>query len=129
MICPFCNKPARWVENKEIYNGVNYGKSYMVWWCKPCDAYVGCHNNSKRPLGTMANYETRQYRKMAHAIFDPIWQNAHKTYALKKGNKRLNRDALYNRISNKFGYRVHIGESSKEQCQAIIQWCEKRKDK
>ena len=125
MICPFCNKPARWVENKEIYNGKNYGKSYMAWWCKPCDAYVGCHNNTKKPLGTLADYKTRQYRKMAHAIFDPLWRNTFK----RRSNKRLNRDAVYSQISNKFGYRVHIGESNVEQCKNIIQWCEKRKEK
>lgn len=54
MICPYCKRPAKWVENKEIY-GKNYGKSYMMWLCKPCDAYVGCHNNTKEPLGTLAN--------------------------------------------------------------------------
>lgn len=119
MICPFCNKPAKWVENKAIY-GRNYGKSYMVWWCRPCDAYVGCHNNSQRPLGTMANFKTRKFRKMAHAVFDPIWKN--------KGRKN-SRDLTYSRISKVFGYQVHIGESNVEQCEKIIEWCEKRKDR
>ena len=97
----------------------------MAWWCKPCDAYVGCHNNSQRPLGTMADYKTRQFRKLAHAEFDPLWQKVFK----KKSNRRLNRDHFYNLISNKFGYRVHIGESDVDQCKAIIEWCKKRKEK
>ena len=73
----------------------------------------------------MENLETRYWRKQAHASFDPLWQKSFK----KKSNRRLNRDHYYNLVSNKFGYRVHIGESNVEQCQAIIKWCEKRKGK
>ena len=123
MICPYCNKPAKWVQNKEIY-GRNYGKSYMAWWCKPCDAYVGCHNNTKDPLGKIADRETRYWRQEAHGVLDPLWK------AWKRNsNRRMNRNRIYETISNKFGYRVHIGESDKEQCQNIIKWCKKRKDK
>jgi len=124
MICPYCNKQAKWVENKAIY-GRNYGKSYMSWWCKPCDAYVGCHRNTRDPLGTMADRETRYWRQEAHAVFDPLWKSVFK----RNSNKRLNRDAIYNTISNKFGYRVHIGESNVEQCKKIVEWCQKRKQK
>jgi len=97
----------------------------MVWWCEPCDAYVGCHNNTKDPLGTMADRETRHWRKEAHTIFDPLWLKSFK----RKSNKRRNREAIYNSISNRFGYRVHIAESNIEQCQKIIEWVKKRKDK
>ena len=74
MICPYCKKEARWCENKEIY-GKNYGKSYMCYYCKPCDAYVGCHNNSTRPLGTMANQELRNWRMEAHKHIDSLWKD------------------------------------------------------
>lgn len=61
MKCPKCNNEAIWCENKEIY-GKNYGKSYMMWLCKPCDMYVGCHNNTKVPLGIMSDKETRKLK-------------------------------------------------------------------
>lgn len=68
MNCNYCNKPAVWVENKEVY-GRNYGKSYMIWLCKPCDAYVGCHLNTEKPLGTMANKKLRALRIKAKDLF------------------------------------------------------------
>lgn len=108
MICPFCLNPAKWVENKEVY-GRNYGKSIMMWLCKPCDAYVGCHNNTKKPLGTMANKETRKWRKKAHATFDPLWKSGKTT-----------REKAYKFLKIQFGREVHIGESDIETCKRII---------
>lgn len=113
MICPYCQNEADWVENKEIY-GKNYGKSVMVWLCKPCDAYVGCHNNTRTPLGSMANRDTRTWRKKAHIAFDPIWKEKH-----------LKRDRAYGFLRRRLGYEVHIGESDIEQCKRIIDVCEK----
>jgi hypothetical protein len=112
MICPYCNKEAEWTENKAIY-GRNYGKSYMCYYCKSCNAYVGCHNNSRKPLGTMANSELREWRKKAHDVFDPLW----------KGKQKSMRDTVYKKISHDFGFPVHIGESDIETCKKIITWC------
>jgi hypothetical protein len=112
MICPYCKNPAQWVENKEIY-GKNYGKSYMMWLCKPCDAYVGCHNNTKEPLGTIANKETREARKRAHEAFDPMWKTG---FMLRK--------EAYEILNNHFGFEVHIGESDISMCEQIIEFIE-----
>jgi len=114
MICPYCHKDARWCENKEIY-GRNYGKSYMCYYCKDCNAYVGCHNNTKAALGTMANEELRGWRKKAHATFDPIWQYSN-----------MSRQEAYGLISEDFGFEVHIGEGDIETCQRIIEWANKK---
>lgn len=111
MICPYCKQKAKWCENKEIY-GKNYGNSYMCYYCKPCDAYVGCHNNTKKPLGTMANRELREWRKKTHAIIDPLW--------LKKPNRKDARRRLYLKLYKYFGKETHVGESDIEQCKAII---------
>ena len=111
LICPYCAHPAQWVQNKEVY-GQNYGKSYMIWLCKDCDAYVGCHMNTKQPLGTMANRELRDWRKKAHAAFDPIW--------LYTGKKE--RYQAYQWLTKQLGLtqQVHIGEADIETCQRII---------
>ena len=108
MKCPYCNKEAKWVENKEIY-GKNYGKSYMCWYCKDCEAYVGCHNNTKAPLGTMANKELREWRMKAHDKIDPLWKNG-----------KMKRNQVYSLLKQKFGKEVHIGESDIEMCKKII---------
>lgn len=108
MKCPFCGKSAKWVENKEIY-GKNYGKSYMCWLYKPCNAYVGCHQNTKNPLGTMANQELREWRMKTHAVFDPLWKTG-----------KMSRKSAYKLLKEKLGREIHIGESDIETCQSII---------
>ncbi len=112
MICPYCNKEAVWCENKEIY-GRNYGKSYMVYLCKECDAYVGCHQNTQKPLGTMANAELREWRQKAHAVFDPLWKG--------KNHSKQERTKAYKRLNREFGREIHIGESDIETCKKIIE--------
>ena len=109
MICPICNKPAPWVENKEIY-GRNYGKSYMCYYCKDCDTYVGCHNNTKTPLGTMATRELREYRKKVHAKIDPLWKTG-----------KCSRGHLYSFITKMLGHQYHTGESNIETCKTILE--------
>lgn len=106
--CPFCNTRAAWVENKELY-GRNYGKSYMMYLCKPCDAYVGCHQNSRQPLGSMADKELRELRKQCHALLDPLWKN-----------KEMSRQVAYALLYQKTGTK-HIGWTDKEDCLKIIQ--------
>lgn len=108
MICPFCGIPAKWVENKAIY-GKNFGRSFMMWLCKSCDAYVGCHNNTKEPLGTMANRLTREWRQKAHEVFDPLWKTG-----------KHSRTMAYVILSRKMGKETHIGESDVETCKKII---------
>lgn len=109
MICHYCNKEAPWVENKAKY-GRNYGNSYMCYFCKDCDAYVGCHNNTKNPLGTMANAELREWRKKAHAHIDPLWKTG-----------RLGRGEMYMWLKEKLGREIHIGESDIETCKQILE--------
>lgn len=111
MICQYCNQPAKCVPNEEIYNGKRYGKSYMMWYCKPCDAYVGTHNNNPdAPLGTLANRELRTWRKLAHKVFDPIWKT-----------KIMTRKQAYRRLANRMKVKqIHIGESDIETCEKIV---------
>lgn len=108
VICPKCNKPAPWVENKEKY-GRNYGKSYMCYYCKECDTYVGCHNNTRTPLGTMADKETMKLRIQAHSLFDKSWKNG-----------AMTRKEAYKKLSNHFGKTMHIGQSDAKTCRQII---------
>lgn len=113
MICPYCNKEAPWIENKEIY-GRNYGRSYMCYYCRDCDAYVGCHNNTKYPLGTMANKELRMWRIKAHEHLDRLWKD-----------KIFKRKEVYHMLKVIFHKEVHIGESNIEMCKKIIKKLQK----
>lgn len=108
VLCPVDGKPAPWVENKEKY-GRNYGKSYMAYYCKEHDTYVGCHNNTRQPLGTMADDELRKLRMAVHAKIDPLWRSG-----------QYKRKHIYKWLSKKLGYQYHTGESTKETCREVL---------
>ena len=109
MNCPYCGKEAEWCENSRIY-GKNYGASYMCYFCEPCNAYVGCHQNTRKPLGTMANKELREMRIKAHGNIDWLYKTG-----------RIKRHNLYKRLTEHFGRPIHIGESDLETAKAIAQ--------
>ena len=101
MKCNYCGQKAEWVENKEIY-GRNYGSSYMIWLCRDCNAYIGCHKNSQVPKGkTLAKKDLREARMKAHAIIDPLWQSG-----------KYKRRTVYLRLKEAFGEEVHVGATT-----------------
>jgi hypothetical protein len=107
MLCPFCGKEAPWVENKVLY-GRNYGKSYMCYYCRDCDAYIGCHKNTREALGTMATKELRELRKQCHLLFDPLWKSG-----------KMTRPQAYNYLYEKTKIK-HIAWTTKEDCLLIL---------
>lgn len=110
MTCPYCHKPAEWISHEVIYGTRFNKKSHMIWLCRDCMAYVGCHQNTKKPLGTMADKETREWRVKTHAVIDELWKSG-----------RYSRGEVYARLSDAFGERVHVGESGVERCKQIIE--------
>lgn len=82
MKCNYCSEDAEWVENKEVY-GKNYGKSYMIFLCRKCDAYVGCHQNTKNPLGRMSNKEERELKKEVKGLYLDMFEKYGKRWYYK----------------------------------------------
>ena len=116
MKCNYCGKEAEWVENKEIY-GRNYGKSYMAWLCRDCDAYVGCHKNTKKSLGSLANKELREWRKEAKGKFIGIMMGG------KWSNKYL-KDKAYRWLRYELNLSTcdsHFGMFDIEMCKKAIE--------
>lgn len=109
LICPYCGKQVPWISNEEVY-GKRYGNSYMCYFCKDCDAYVGCHNNTPKPLGTMANKELREWRQKAHEHIDPLWQSG-----------KFSRHQVYHYLRMIFGKVIHVGESDIDMCKKILE--------
>jgi 3-mercaptopyruvate sulfurtransferase SseA len=113
VICPYCNSPAKLVDSAIVYHGRSYG---MIWDCRPCDAYVGVHKNSKKfvPLGRMANAELREWKKKAHAVFDPLW----------RPGGILTRDAAYRKLQEVMGMtkeQAHIGKFDVAECKKLVE--------
>jgi len=115
--CPNCGKEATYAPNEQYY-GKRYGRSYMCYFCKPCDTYVGVHNNTLVPLGTMANKELRQVRIKTHALLDEIWKSG-----------RMSRGHVYGKLGTHFGKTIHVGEADLKQCEEIIAFITSSSDK
>lgn len=107
--CPYCGGPTKLVDSSEIYGRPVGGK---CWYCRPCQAWVGCHRNSGRALGRLADRRLRELKRQAHEAFDPIWKEGH-----------LPRSAAYEILSTAFGLppeQTHIGMFDEELCRKAI---------
>ena len=120
-ICPYCERTAQLVRGDRIYPHRPDLKHKRFWLCQKCNAYCGCHPNSKRPLGSLANAETREARKRAHALFDPLWKRGPFT-----------RTKAYHWLCGKTGIpasQCHIGNMTVDQCKLVVDAVLKFKDK
>lgn len=113
VICPYCAQPAKAVTGASLYPHRPDLQRHLFWQCKPCNAHVGCHRNTMRPLGRLADPQLRLAKKRAHAAFDPIWTNKHMT-----------RTAAYDWLSKVMGLPVaetHIGMFDLPECRKVIE--------
>ena len=119
-VCPYCNTPSKLVNSEEIYGkGHDYG---CMWQCAPCDAYVGCHINTAKPFGTLANAATREARKQAHAAFDPLWRGKARKHHTKT------RSELYTQLAEFMGItkeEAHIGMLNLDGCNKVLEFVKK----
>jgi len=112
--CPYCNQFSELIDSAELY-GKSYGMMYI---CRPCDAYVGCHNDTIKPLGTMADFVTREARKDAHIYFDKLWKKEYMT-----------RSEAYAWLQEQFilpKEKCHIGCFDKEHCMVVIELSDRK---
>lgn len=117
-ICPYCGNEPKYVDSEVIY-----GKSYgMVYYCEDCDAYVGVHKDSNKPLGRLANSELREAKKKAHFYFDQLWRRA-----IDEGRKKyIARNAAYKWLSTELGTPLtytHIGMFDINLCDKVVKLC------
>jgi len=119
-ICPQCGKVAV-TKKRKFITGDNHDNEW-VWTCPDypeCDMYVGCHQGTCKPLGTLANQELRSLRWRAHKSFDTCWKSG-----------RMSRNEAYEELQEVLGLKpkdAHIGRLSKEQCEEVIKVFDGRK--
>lgn len=109
VVCPYCGNPAQFMTSNEFY-GQDYGTNLYV--CRPCDARIGTHRGSKRPLGTLANDRLRKLRMYCHSLIDPFWKYG-----------KYSRSTVYARMSKAMSLppsQTHIGMFNEEQCLKLI---------
>lgn len=110
VFCDYCGRRAEYVDSSEVY-GEDYGKIYL---CRPCQAWVGVHKGSDKPLGRLANAELRHWKRNGHNVFDPLW---------KYGPFSGRRNAAYAWLAEKMGLPVektHFGMFDVAQCKRAI---------
>lgn len=115
MICSYCNNEAELVSGDTIYPHRPDLHHLRFWQCAPCDAYVGCHKGTERPLGRLANTELRQAKMAAHAVFDPLWKSGPMT-----------RNTAYQWLSDQLGIPradCHIGMFDLDRCRLVVALC------
>lgn len=55
--CAYCGKPAALVTGRKIYPHRQDLWDKKIWECAPCEALVGCHPGTIKPLGRLAIIE------------------------------------------------------------------------
>ncbi len=112
-VCPYCEKPSVLTGADVIYGkrGIKWGYIFL---CRKCDAYVGCHKGTCKAKGRLANKELREWKKIAHSYFDPLWKTTGK------------RESAYKWLSKEMGLKrqhTHIGMFDIDECRKVVELC------
>lgn len=126
--CPYCGGEVLYSETSNFiyasnknYGGVHYCENFPK-----CDAYVGTHKGTDKPLGRLANAELRGQKKLAHYYFDFLWKEK------KKLGYSNARDLGYEWLSQKLDLplkKTHIGMFDIETCNKVIALCKPYTDR
>ncbi len=117
-ICRYCGGKITLADPREIYGDSveRLGlEGEYIYLCRTCNARVGCHKGTKRPLGNVANEVLRLKRRETHQIFDAFWTEVGMT-----------RTEAYHWLGQQMGVpdkKAHIGSFEMDQCQLVIDLC------
>lgn len=72
--CRYCGPESRVfiASHKEVYGGRSYGSWPYVYLCDGCGAYVGIHEGTDLPIGTLANEDLRRARRDNKKHFNSV---------------------------------------------------------
>ena len=125
--CPYCGGKAQLRDASSIYHSFKYrGKMFVCENFPKCDSYVGCHPNTTKPLGRMANKKLRTMKSKAHEYFDPLWKK--RVFARKK-SLSYNRTKAYQWLAEQLDLpesKCHIGLFDVDMCRKVIDVCSKK---
>lgn len=113
-VCEYCGGKVIFTDSAIVY-GRSSGDIYL---CTNCNACVGVHKGTKRPLGTLANAILRLKRKETHEMFDTMWKR-----------EGLTRSEAYEWLAQKMNlpkHLAHIGRFNVEQCDRAVRLCRER---
>jgi hypothetical protein len=114
VICPYCGAQALLREGSFLFENPYINHLYVCVRYPACDAYVAAHENTKKPMGSLANGALRKKRLLAHQYFDQLWKGVSPVFTRKQA---------YNWLSDKLGghlRRMHIGRMGEGMCDLVI---------
>ena len=116
--CPYCGAQAVLRPAEAVYQSkAKPGRHLYVCARYPlCDSYVGAHEGTLLPMGTLADGDLRNKRIMAHRAFNRLWESG----TMKKWQ-------AYKWMQAKFGLRsdqAHIAMFSEYMCDQLIAECD-----
>lgn len=117
-VCPYCKELSLLKKGREVYPHLPELQHKNFYVCEPCDARVGCHAKTLRPLGRLADAELRVLKIRAHAAFDPIWRSENTIMSRNEAYEWLSVELKINRRD------CHIGEFDVDLCRRAIDACE-----
>ena len=94
VICPYCAAQALLREGSFLFENPYIKHLYVCVRYPDCDAYVAAHDETKRPMGSLANEALRKKRQLAHQHFDRLWKDSSPVFSRKQA---------YNWLSDKLG--------------------------
>ncbi len=116
--CPYCGAEAKLRPASVVYKENTLHSDSYLFVCDrypKCDAYVGVHKDSKRPMGTLANGDLRNKRIQAHKVFDKMWKSG-----------LMTKWQAYKWLQGKFALnekQAHIAMFSEYMCDQLINIC------
>ena len=114
LLCPYCGGQALLREGSFLFEDVYVKHLYVCVRYPECDSYVTAHDNSKKPMGSLANGALRKKRILAHQEFDRLWKGTAPIFTRKQA---------YNWLSDKLGGHIqamHIGSMGDGMCELVI---------
>ena len=76
--CPYCGSRAYLRPASVLDKTEKEDRDAMFYVCArypACDSYVTAHAASRMPMGTLANRQLRQKRRIAHLALNELWQS------------------------------------------------------
>ncbi|WP_028492623.1 zinc-finger-containing protein [Thioalkalivibrio sp. ALE19] len=114
-LCPYCGERSERVTGAEVYPHRPDLAGKAFYQCAPCDARVGCHPGTNKPLGRLANAALRRAKSRAHKAFDGLWRDGSMT-----------RSEAYAWLAEQMDLpvkRCHIGQFDEAQCEQVVTIC------
>jgi hypothetical protein len=124
VICPYCDSEATLASGKDIYGPKwNYTQK-KFWVCFSCKAWVGCHDTTFVPYGSLAKAPLRKLRQQVHELMDQLWKPATLKGQI-TGRKQMKeaRNLTYAWMAAELGIEpeeCHIGMFNEERCERAL---------